>query len=444
MAKSSKRGRTGGSRKTAETKIEDAVVVSEDAIDSQMAEAGAEVDKIVDEIVSEDISVADPTDETAADVLNDTPPTDDVTPEVETTPVELSEPVTDPVVAAPPPVVVKKGGFFPMALGGLVAGGIGYGAAYMGLGMPAQEDTVTPQITAQAEQIAQLEATIAALPAPEALPDLPDFDAMQASVEAVGAEAASQSEALQSTLADMDQRLTAVERAPNAAGEVAETAITSIERELATVREEIAAQQTRVQEIADEAANDVAEAQALAAEQEAAAQAASAAAEQAAQNRLAEAAIAEIRTSLETGAPFDAAVTALQDLGVEVPEGLSAIAADGAITPAQLQSEFPDAARGALSSVRSSGENSGGGGLTSFFQSQLGVRSTAPREGDDPDAVLSRAEAAVRSGDLATATTEIDALPDSAKEALADWLGRSAQRQSAVDALDTLSSSVDN
>jgi len=68
----------------------------------------------------------------------------------------------------------------------------------------------------------------------------------------------------------------------------------------------------------------------------------------------------------------------------------------------------------------------------------LGARSVAPREGDDPDAVLSRAEAAVRSGDLDTALTEIAALPDVAQSAIADWQANAETRLEAKSAADDL------
>jgi hypothetical protein len=41
--------------------------------------------------------------------------------------------------------------------------------------------------------------------------------------------------------------------------------------------------------------------------------------------------------------------------------------------------------------------------LTAFVQGQVGGRAVAPREGDDPDAVLSRVQAAVSAGDLEAA-----------------------------------------
>jgi hypothetical protein len=62
------------------------------------------------------------------------------------------------------------------------------------------------------------------------------------------------------------------------------------------------------------------------------------------------------------------------------------------------------------------------------------ARSVIPREGDDPDAVLSRAEAAVKGGDIDVALTELEALPEVAQEAMADWTAKARLRAEALGA----------
>ena len=66
------------------------------------------------------------------------------------------------------------------------------------------------------------------------------------------------------------------------------------------------------------------------------------------------------------------------------------------------------------------------------------MRSVAPREGDDPDAVLSRAEAAIKSGDLETTLTELDTLPEDAQAVIADWRAEADARVAARAAADAL------
>jgi hypothetical protein len=70
------------------------------------------------------------------------------------------------------------------------------------------------------------------------------------------------------------------------------------------------------------------------------------------------------------------------------------------------------------------------------------VRSLAPREGNDPDAVLSRAEAALAAGDLGTALAEAAALPEAGQAAMAGWVGLAAVRQAATAALAELTAAV--
>ena len=74
-------------------------------------------------------------------------------------------------------------------------------------------------------------------------------------------------------------------------------------------------------------------------------------------------------------------------------------------------------------------------GLGGFARSLLGARSIEPREGDSADAVLSRAEAALRDGDLQTALTEIEALPPEARAVMDEWVARARIRLDAQAAL---------
>ena len=76
--------------------------------------------------------------------------------------------------------------------------------------------------------------------------------------------------------------------------------------------------------------------------------------------------------------------------------------------------------------------------VSSFLRTQTGLRSLTPRDGNDPDAVLSRAEAALTQGRLADALAELDALPDAALPALKDWTATATLRLSAESAVAAL------
>jgi hypothetical protein len=142
------------------------------------------------------------------------------------------------------------------------------------------------------------------------------------------------------------------------------------------------------------------------------------------------------------GLPFAeplAAVAAVAD----VPEALSAAAESGVASLEDVQAAFPAAARAALPvALRESAGDSAVDRFTAFVQGQVGGRAVAPREGDDPDAVLSRAQAAVSDGDLETALSEISALPEGALGEMAGWIADAEARTAVVTALESVAAAV--
>ena len=76
-----------------------------------------------------------------------------------------------------------------------------------------------------------------------------------------------------------------------------------------------------------------------------------------------------------------------------------------------------------------------GGRLAAFIEAQVATRSLTPQEGDTTDAVLSRAEAAIREDNLAIAVQELDALAEAPKAAMGGWLGRANARLGATSAV---------
>jgi hypothetical protein len=139
---------------------------------------------------------------------------------------------------------------------------------------------------------------------------------------------------------------------------------------------------------------------------------------------------------VDNGGPFATALGDLEQAGVtDIPDALRAAAADGVQPLSDLQAAAPDAARDALAAARAA---ESGGGLGAFFDRQLGTRSILPREGSDPDAVLSRIEAAARDGRLGDALAEAEALPADAQAALGPWLEQAQKRHDAVTAANAL------
>ncbi|MDG4649223.1 mitofilin family membrane protein, partial [Roseibacterium sp. SDUM158017] len=175
---------------------------------------------------------------------------------------------------------------------------------------------------------------------------------------------------------------------------------------------------------------------------DAAAAAAQAEAEAAAAEARAEAALQRLRLAVAEGGSFADALGSVAEVA-EVPEALSAAADSGVPGLEELQESFPAAARDALPvALRETAGDGAMDRIGAFLQGQIGGRSIEPREGDDPDAILSRAQAAVSEGDLQAALAEISALPDGARAAMADWISAAETRVAVTDALDTVAQSV--
>lgn len=148
--------------------------------------------------------------------------------------------------------------------------------------------------------------------------------------------------------------------------------------------------------------------------------------------------IAEIGAALESGAAFDAPLQRLKDAGQQVPDALLT-QSQGVPTLMFLRNAFPAAARDALAlSLAASTEDSTWGRVVAFLRGQTGARSLTPRAGTDPDAVLSRAEAALNANDLQTALSELGGLPEAGKARMAEWVGLAGNRAAALSALATL------
>ena len=181
-----------------------------------------------------------------------------------------------------------------------------------------------------------------------------------------------------------------------------------------------------------------AEAESLLAEAQAAQAAAQAQADSASKAAAVQADMVALQNAIDNGLPFADVLGRIAASGVEIPAGLSDVAADGVTPLAVLIETYPEAARAALAAAREGQVT----GVTSFLQKQLGARSVTPREGADPDAILSRAEAAAQAGDLAKALTELDALPDGAKTQMESWTRSAQARDAAIAAMSALAAAL--
>ncbi|WP_372610195.1 COG4223 family protein [Aquicoccus sp.] len=320
------------------------------------------------------------------------------------------------------PVVIRKGGFLPMLIGGLLAAGIGFGAAFYILPEVwpdlGDDDGFEAQVSERLDEQAQ---AIEALQ--EAEPDLgpiearlDDLEGMQGGIDTLDGRVDDMAEAmsaLETRVNDLEKRPVTESASPEA--------VEAYERELQAVQDAMAEQRAEIEELLAEAAEK------------------EASAERSAEEVATRTAMTRILTALDTGTGFAEAAEELAAQDVDLPPELAGVADSGVDTMADLASAFPDAARAALAEARKDED----GGFAAFLKDQLGVRSLEPREGDDADAILSRAEAAVNEGRLTDAMAEIDTLPESARAAMSDWMDRAQARADAVAAAEALGADLD-
>lgn len=406
--------------KTTPDNVEDAIVAeavaaedsAEDIVTKIDDTLEASDDPIVEDAISEPI-------ETTADAVEETSDTAE-----EIIEDHVPEHSDSPVIAPVPQDATSNQVFAPALLGGLVAAALGFGAAYFLL--PRPDPALGETVATNSNSVAELREEIAAVAAVDHSVDLtPLTDDIAALQETVTTEFG----AVNERIAVFDERLSTLEKQPSGDGTLQEAAIAAYQRELDELR-------AKVEDQASAAFDQLEETRA---EAEAIEQAALDAA-QAAQIR---AALAQVQTGLSSGEPMETALADLEDaLGEPVPDALAAVA-EGTPTLAGLQATFPEAARAALADARAGGESGEqSSAFGAFLREQLNVRSVAPREGDDADAVLSRAQAAVSEGQIQTALDEIAGLPDVAKAKLADWAATAETRVAAVSAADEISLSL--
>lgn len=154
------------------------------------------------------------------------------------------------------------------------------------------------------------------------------------------------------------------------------------------------------------------------------------------------AAMSKLSLAVRSGAALGPALQELSAQDVEIPPELVSHS-DGVTSLAALQQTFPDAARQAIDAdIRKRAEAGEIGRIGAFLRLQLGQRSLTPRVGDDADAVLSRAEAALGGGDVAAALAGVRSLPDLGAPLLKDWIAAATDYQTVGHSIDALTATL--
>lgn len=319
-----------------------------------------------------------------------------------------------PLPTSPDPAPAKSS-VMPMVLGGAAAAAIGFGAAIF------IQPKSTNNTAAIEQRLSQQDVTLEALKGDVAGLSNPDQNGLAATTAqntAAITDIAGRLEAIDNQIGALGARLTELENRPAPAP--AQTPDAATNADITALRAALAEQKTQLEAMASRTA-----------EQDKIANAG-------ARATLRRAALTRMQTALDSGAGFAPALADLEETGVTIPAALKAVAAGGVVSLAQLQESFPDAARAALSAARKAQPETGTGGFTAFLRDQLGARSLEPQAGNDPDAILSRIEAATRENRLADALAEMETLPEVARVELSDWAGDVARRLEALAAAEQL------
>ena len=369
-------------------------------------------------------------------------------------PVETSETTPSDTAAVKPeapvgpvaPAPAKKSGFFPIFLGGVVAAGLGAGAAIYALpqipaqylpqslqpAAPAQDPAQAEALAAQTARVDALEAKIAALPAPAAAADTSALEAALADADAKIAALTAQVTSVESQMAALGDRALESDPAAAAAMEQVQGEIAQMKALIEEGRNSSDAAKAQIEAAAEEAAARISGAEAEAANLRAAAQAD-------ADKARGRAAVAQLGVAIASGVGTAEALAAVAETGVEIPPALSV----DVPSLAALKDSFDAPARKALAASRKAVAGDGAlDKIGAFLIAQTGVRSLEAQEGDDPDAVLSRAGVAVTGGALQAALDEIAKLPAEGQEAMAAWVASAQSHIAATDALGQLAQSL--
>ncbi|WP_245155746.1 COG4223 family protein [Paracoccus ravus] len=352
----------------------------------------------------------------------------------------------DPAPAETRPVVTRKVGFFPTFLGGVVAAGLGAAATYwaiphlpeawrpgtaVAVSPEAQLDaarqvateTVRAELATQAEVMTTRAAQAGADAARQSLADSAAAQPAPATLAELPPEISDRMAALEASVADLGAR-------PAPAAAPADSTVTNAPpppppgvspEELAALAARVDAQQAQLEELAARPAVDPSTAEQV---QTLVKQAEDLQKTTQEANRRAQGATAaaSLKAAIESGAPRDEALAALSGAGVSVP----AVLTGDVPRLDQLRADFAPAAReGLRASLDAVAADEGAMGMIgNFLRVQTGARSVEPREGNDPDAVLSRANAAVEAGDISGALEQISALPEPGQQAMSGWTAR--------------------
>jgi hypothetical protein len=325
----------------------------------------------------------------------------------------------------------KSTGVVPLLVAGFICAGLGFGAAI--LSQPSNpiwpvhpdvaqfRDEATGQITGIDTRLNALEGRVTDAD------QLAVGDVFQSDLDALTAGYDQQFLGIASQLENFDKRLAALEKSTIESA-IPDELVTQYQDEVKRLKETLEAQRKSLQKFMSETAQTANEVT------------------QRAKDTVARGIVAQIRAAIEAGGPFDTAIKEFDEqVGQALPNQLRSFAEEGVQTYQELRDSFAEAARSALNAARDElDESEGVTGIGNYLRKKFQARSVTPKTGDDADAVLSRAEQALRENDLNGALNELEALPDAARHQMQPWIDQARARQDALEKLDILSQEIGN
>jgi hypothetical protein len=149
-----------------------------------------------------------------------------------------------------------------------------------------------------------------------------------------------------------------------------------------------------------------------------------------------------LRMAVERGSPFSAELAAVSRL-VDDPSGLAplkAMAESGLPAPAALAQTLSKLTPAMLQAVGPQGQEGGVlDRLEAGAERLVRIRRIDEPPGDDPAALIARADVKATHGDIAGALAEIDKLPDRIRAPASGWISAARARLAALDAARQLS-----
>lgn len=325
----------------------------------------------------------------------------------------------------------KSSGVLPLVVAGFICAGLGFGAAILSQpsnpiwpvhpDMAQFRDETTGQITGIDTRLNALAGRLTDVD------QRPVGDVFQSDLDELTTGFDQRFLEIASQLQNFDKRLAALEKSTIESA-IPDELVAQYQDEVKRLKETLEAQRESLQQFMSETAETANEVT------------------QRAKDTVARGILAQIRAAIDAGGPFDTAIKEFDEqVGEVLPNQLRSLAEEGVQTYQELRDSFAEAARSALNAARNElNESEGFAGIGNYLRKQFQARSVKPKTGDDADAVLSRAEQALRENDLNGALNELDALPDAARDQMQPWIDQARERQDALEQLDILSQEIGN